>query len=278
MELTETQKLANLLGPAYQVEEKISEHQGSVLIKASDREGRSVAVKIAKNRTSAAGLKSEAEILMQLKHPNIVGLIKDGTNSDPAFIVLEYLDGQMFAEMVPSPQGLPWQNMEPIFLQLCDAIETAHDFGVFHLDLKPTNIFLARGTLEADVVKVIDFGIALNSLGNHPSRTNSLGTPGFAAPEQILRNQAETVPDHRADIYALGAILGFLLSGSRLFEGREKDVILKNQLHEKITIPQGSELAQESGVRTIVQKCLSFDPRDRYQNVAELSDDVVATL
>lgn len=266
--------LQNLISQYAQIE-LISHHTHTEIFKVSDKIGHLSALKVAVSTEGIAALKRESGILEQLQHPNIVALIRNKTEQDPAHLVLEYLEGQTIDEIIPAGPGLFWQNMEPLFLQLCDAIEMAHDFGILHLDLKPRNILLARGPLGSDVVKVIDFGIGSSQMTSEGGLT-SLGTPGFAAPEQILHKQKNTPVDHRADIYALGAILGFLLSGSRLFEGDTKDAILNNQLHERLIYPETSELARHSEVSAIVKKCLAFDPSSRYQMVADLSDAVIS--
>ncbi|WP_166647217.1 protein kinase domain-containing protein [Prosthecobacter fusiformis] len=152
----------------------------------------------------------EARLLARLQHPHIVAVYDFGRNaSGHLFIVMEYVEGTSLLEIMKA-ERLPLSKILEVTAQVCEALQFAHDQGVIHRDIKPTNILIdVRGS-----VRVADFGLAKLAVASQPLTTRSrtglvMGTPGYAAPEQ-RRGDADL--DHRADIFSLGVTLYEMLT------------------------------------------------------------------
>jgi serine/threonine protein kinase len=216
----------------------------------------------------------EVQLARGLSHPNIVRVYDGGlTDDDQAYLVMEYLTGRNLSEFVPEG-GLGLELAIELFVQLCDGVEAVHAAGLLHRDLKPSNVFIneTRWGLNA---KVLDFGLArradsraANSLTNERA---VLGTAGYLAPEQI---DIKTEPDHRADIYALGALLAFMVAGQNPFTAPTKIATLHRQLHEG---PSAKLLAQLTPprLREIVEQAVARVPAQRFKSVAALREAVL---
>jgi serine/threonine protein kinase len=216
----------------------------------------------------------EVRLARELSHPNIVRVYDGGlTDDDQAYLVMEYLTGRNLAQFVPEG-GLGLALALELFVQLCDGVEAVHAAGLIHRDLKPSNVFVTetRWGLNA---KVLDFGLArradskaANSLTGERS---VLGTAGYLAPEQI---DIKTEPDHRADIYALGALLSYMIIGQNPFVGPTKIATLHRQLHDG---PSPALLARLTPprLREIVEQAVALVPSRRFPSVAALREAVL---
>ena len=215
----------------------------------------------------------EVRLARQLSHPNIVRVYDGGlTDDDQAYLVMEYLTGRNLDEFVPET-GLGLPLAIELFVQLCDGVEAVHAAGLLHRDLKPSNVFVneTRWGLNA---KVLDFGLARradSTAANSLTRERSvLGTAGYLAPEQI---DVATEPDHRADIYALGALLAFMVAGQNPFRAATKIATLHRQLHDGPAPEVLVRLAPR--VREIVEQAVAREPGRRYPSVAALREAVL---
>ena len=216
----------------------------------------------------------EVRLARGLSHPNIVRVYDGGlTDDDQAYLVMECLSGRNLAEYVPEG-GLGLELALELFVQLCDGVEAVHAAGLLHRDLKPSNVFIneTRWGLNA---KVLDFGLArradskaANSLTGERS---VLGTAGYLAPEQI---DLRTEPDHRADIYALGVLLAFMVVGQNLFVGPSNIATLHRQLNEG-PAPAVLERLAPPRLREIVERAVARDPQRRFPSVAALREAVL---
>ena len=211
----------------------------------------------------------EAKLLSQLNHANVVSVIDFGnTETGMIYMVMEYLVGSTLGEVVPKDQGLPLARTVQLMRQACAGIGAAHRCNLVHRDLKPDNIFVSRDAAGDELVKVLDFGIARMLEGEQHTRLTQtgllMGTPGFIAPEQI---EATSEADARADVYALGAILYFMLTGRRPYHGATPHSILAQQLQEPPEVELG--LLGES-LTAVVLKGMHRDPEARYASAGEL--------
>jgi len=202
-------------------------------------------------------------MLARLAHPGIARLLDAGVGpGGQPYLVLEYIDGQPIDEYATSHQLTVSQRLE-LILQVADAVSHAHANLIVHRDLKPSNILVTTdGT-----VKLLDFGIAklLDAKAVTVEGSHVL-TPEFAAPEQATGDVVTTA----TDVYALGVLLYLLLSGRHpTAEGCHTALETLRALHERqpVPLPLGD-------LGTIVDKALHKDPRERYQTVAELADDL----
>jgi eukaryotic-like serine/threonine-protein kinase len=170
----------------------------------------------------------EARILARLKHPNAVIVYDTGMVGDLRYIELEYLEGKTLRERLTSGQPCPLPWVEWVLREVCLVLARAHDLGIVHLDLKPTNIIITSDPVSRqEQIKVLDFGIAMIIGGETADATapalrmdRAIGTPGYSSPEQfaIHGDEVTRVPiDHRSDLYSLGVILYEMLTGARPF-------------------------------------------------------------
>jgi len=211
----------------------------------------------------------EVELTSQLTHPCSVAVFDYGHNADGRFYyVMEYLGGginlgQLVRAHGPQPSG----RVVSILIQVCGALAEAHARGFSHRDIKPENIILCERGGIPDVPKVVDFGLAKDFTNESGQSTELImATPHYVAPEVI--QAAGTGPS--ADLYALGAVAYFILTGRPPFEG-ELGEVLRQHLTAKPRPP--SELANLApGLETVILRLLEKDPAARFASALELAD------
>jgi serine/threonine-protein kinase len=210
----------------YTLEEKLGEGGMGVVYRATHAMlRRPAAIKLLlPERTAAADLarfEREVQLTSRLCHPNTISIFDYGRSAGGVFYyVMEYLDGFDLERLVDAEGALPPARVIHILSQASGALSEAHALGLIHRDIKPANIILTERVDEPDVVKVVDFGLVktLGSSHSDPAVTNvdSIpGTPMYLAPEAIATPEAV---DARSDLYALGAVGYFLLTGKHVFE------------------------------------------------------------
>jgi len=197
--------------------------------------GRLVAVKllrsgVASNRKAVSRLVREAMMVSKLGHENIVRVDDVGIDEHgSAYIAMELLRGESLAQWVDRCGPMPWSDVAEIATQICSALSAAHAVGVVHRDLKPANVFADRGDDKRWRCTLLDFGLCTGGRGTPLPLTEAgvlLGTPGYAAPEQI---RGEVV-DGRADLYGLACVMVELLTGRSAFEGENRQALIAAQL------------------------------------------------
>ena len=268
------------VGP-FQILELIGEGGSAAVFRASRPAGSGeqlVALKVLRASVLSSDgerrFRREQAILAQLTHPNVARLIEGGVdNSSHAYIAMELVDGEPItraaaARALGIDERLEW------FLTLCRAIDAAHLALVVHCDLKPSNILVDRD----GVLKVLDFGIARlidASREDQPTRTIAL-TPEYAAPEQFHLGP----PRISVDVYALGVILGELLTGQRLGASFGKPPSVAVQDADAPPAPAGLPRAEvlarklSGDLDAIVTMATEHDAASRYRSVAALAEDV----
>ena len=225
-----------------------------------------------RNGDEARRFVREVELARGLSHPNIVKVYDGGlTEDDQLYLVMECLEGRNLADHVGDTGPLPFVQALPLFVQLCDGVEAVHAAGLLHRDLKPSNVFVTR-TRKGLAIKVLDFGLArqadtsANSLLMHDT---VLGTAGYLAPEQI---DLGFTPDQRADVYALGALLAFILVGANPFKAPTMLATLQQQMEG----PSRELLAElPAKLAEVIRKALAPLPAQRYANVSALREAVL---
>jgi serine/threonine-protein kinase len=197
-----------------------------------------------------------------------VGNLPDGT----PFIVMEYLAGKDLADHLHHEGPLPISVAVEYIMQACEALAAAHSHGIVHRDIKPENLFLTRQAQGMQIIKVLDFGISKIALPRGKRdlvRTQmALGSPVYMSPEQIRRSDQV---DARSDIWAIGCVLFELLTGVTAFD--EPSLLeLSAAILEREPVPLLTLRPDASPeLENVVLRCLSKNPDDRYQNVAELT-------
>jgi eukaryotic-like serine/threonine-protein kinase len=259
----------------YEILDRIGEGGMGVVYLARDRElGREVALKVLRTPEPSAEERDrilrEARILASLEHPGIapvhdVGVLADGR----VFYVMKRVRGERLDSLAISAR--PRTELLRLFRQVCDAVAFAHAAGVIHRDLKPQNVMLGA----FGEVLVLDWGVA--KLRGHPVEATDassvqptgedtapgavMGTPGYMAPEQLTGRSAEV--DERADVFGLGGILCFLLTGN----------------HPPAGFPEGERwLAVPTSLRAICERARAPVPELRYRSASELAADVANYL
>ncbi len=263
------------LGGRYELLERLGEGGMSTVYKAFDHNlRRTVAVKVihphlVDDEDFVRRFQSEARAVARLRHPNIVQVFDFATEGELHYMVLEYIPGETLQQRLEhyreQGRGMPWRQAVRIVWAIADALAYAHRQGMIHRDIKPANILL-RPSGEPVLT---DFGLA--RLVDATTRTRTgvvLGTMAYMAPEQ-LRGQPI---DHRADIYALGAVLFEALTGRRPYDGDNIAEILGQHLRADIPDPRTWVPDLPPALSHLVQRALAKAPEQRFAQTDEFRD------
>ncbi|MDA2913796.1 serine/threonine protein kinase [Acidobacteriia bacterium AH_259_A11_L15] len=223
---------------------------------------------------------SEALVTRQLQHPNIVRVEDaDETEDGQPFAVMEYVPGESLAQTIASQGPLQPPRALHIAAQVCAALAVAHQRGIIHRDIKPDNLLLSPQPDGAELVKVLDFGIAkvkeeagLSLPGATPTKTGFfMGTPEYASPEQALGKKGGEL-DFRTDLYSLGVVLYEMLTGEVPFSGDTPMGILLQHINNRPPSPRElkPELDLPQAVVSIVMKALEKDRDHRFPSADEM--------
>ena len=243
--------------------------------------GREVAIKVlpeslAKDPEALARFQVEARALAALSHPNILGIHDLDTDNGVSFAVMELLEGETLRDKLKDGSPLPLRKAVEYSREIARGLSAAHEKGIVHRDLKPENIFITKD----ERVKILDFGLAkrtekiasedetsapTESKGTEPGTV--MGTVGYMAPEQVRGLPV----DHRADIFAFGAILYELLTGKRAFKGPTAGDTMTAILRDEPPELSQTNANIPAGLERIVRHCLEKSPEARAQSAHDLA-------
>jgi len=261
----------------YTLEEKIgSGGMGSVYKARHAMLRRPTAIKLMDQTNpsdhASARFEQEAQLTARLTHPNTITIYDYGRTEDGTFFyVMEYLEGIDLQTLVAHFGVQPEGRAIYILRQVCESLAEAHSISLIHRDIKPANILLTRKAALADFVKVLDFGLAKTTkdANLHLTAANMIvGTPQYLAPEGFT---SPNLLDARGDIYAVGAVGYFLMTGCTVFEGNSLVDICQQQM---LAIPiapserSGRKLAVD--FEQVLLRCLAKRPEDRPRDMSEL--------
>jgi serine/threonine-protein kinase len=211
----------------------------------------------------------EAKAAGRLNHPNIVTVYDVGNSADTAFIAMEFLEGRELRDILDDGHRLPVGQVLDIAAQVAMGLAYAHEHGIVHRDVKPSNIMLVRD----GHVKITDFGIArMQSSAVRTQIGMILGSPKYMSPEQVLGK----LTDQRSDVFSLGVMLYEMLTGQPPFIGENVNAIMYQTLN--LVPPPPSTLNPEvpASLDLICANALAKVLDERYQNAREFADDMRA--
>jgi serine/threonine-protein kinase len=234
-------------------------------------------------RVMVERFRREAQASASLRSPHTINLYDFGVASDGTFfLVMEMLEGLDLETLVARFGPQPADRTVHLINQACESLEEAHTRGLIHRDIKPSNIFACRMGLAVDFVKVLDFGL-VKALGEGEKQDVMLtapnataGTPAYMAPEMVL---GTTRVDHRADIYALGCVAYWLLTGRLVFEApNAMQVMIQHANAVPLAPSVRVELPIPPAIDAVVLSCLAKNPDDRPRSARELATRLGAAI
>ncbi len=244
---------------------------------------RAVAIKLLRSHQSSphalARFEREVRATSELTHPNTIRVFDFGVTDDGLwYYAMELLSGETIAELMDRKGPLPFLRAVKLLRQACRALAEAHARGIVHRDIKPDNLFLTTLGGEPDFIKVLDFGIAkliredLMESSHVTVEGSLLGTPAYMSPEQFEGH----VVDARTDVFSLGAVLFFMLTGSPPYRGSSLTLIRAAHF---APIERPSSLTSDpipSELEDIILRCLEREPTLRYPEAGELDKALAA--
>ncbi|MBO8167836.1 MAG: Stk1 family PASTA domain-containing Ser/Thr kinase [Thermoanaerobacteraceae bacterium] len=262
------------LGGRYEIIEKIGAGGMAVVYKGRDTLlNRIVTVKVLREQFASdedfvRRFRREAQAVASLSHPNIVSIYDVGQQDGLHYLVIEYVQGKTLKEYIRENAPLDLEEAVDIAIQICDALEHAHENNIIHRDIKPQNILLT----PAGRVKVTDFGIARASTAATVTYTGSIvGSVHYLSPEQAKGEAA----DEKSDIYAAGVVLYEMLTGKLPYSGETPITIALKHIQD--TPPPPRELREDvlpPMLEEIVFRAMEKDYQLRYDSAAEMRADL----
>ena len=254
----------------YKINEKLGEGgMGEVYLADDLKLDRKVAIKflpehLTKDKDNVERFEMEAKAAASLNHPNIVTIHDVIEEDDQICIVMEHVDGKSLREVI-NEYNLGLDKTIDVISQLSEGLSKAHKAGIVHRDIKPENIIIDQDAR----VKILDFGLAkLKGVSKLTKETSTLGTIHYMSPEQLQGKEV----DNRSDIWSLGVVLYELLTGEVPFTGDYEQAVSYAILNENLK-PVVHKDTPEELIR-IIEKCLTKNPDDRYQNAFAIKDDL----
>jgi len=278
--------IGSVIADRYHVIRKLGEGgMGQVYLAEHVKMGRMSAIKVMTqalaNDIDAVGrFNREAANASKMSHPNIAAIYDFGeTPEGLIYLAMEFVEGESLTKLCEALGALPAPRAADIARQVASALEAAHERGIVHRDLKPDNIMISRGRDGADLVKVVDFGIAkaAEGAGQKVTRTGLVvGTPEYMSPEQLT---GDTL-DGRSDLYALALVTFNMLTGMLPFTGQTtQEALLKRLTDRPLSLAEArSDLVWPPALQAVLDRALSRLASDRYQHASEFGDAIVAAV
>jgi serine/threonine protein kinase len=217
-----------------------------------------------------AVLLSEARMVSQLRHPNIVPIFEAGEQDGDLYLVFEYVPGKNLADYLKISGGLTPVKAIAILHPILDAIAHAHAAGLIHRDLKPSNILIN----EDGMPRVMDFGISAFVEAPTKDVEDFSGTPAYMAPEYISHREIS----ERTDVFAAGLVFYELLTGQRAIQGRGVFQVMNQIANENVILPKDGSVVLDDQIASILYKALARDPQSRYESAEMMRDALDAYL
>jgi serine/threonine protein kinase len=242
--------------------------QGVVLLATDPELGRKVAIKVlrpsAAMLTDSGQLVEEARVVSQLQHPNIVTLYEMGQHHGLPYLVFEYVDGESLADLIAREGALPCSNAVILMSQILSGVVVAHEHGVVHRDLSPSNILITNDYIP----KITDFGL---STQNQPRQDgNVVGSLRYMSPERLYGEAG----DAASDVFALGAIFFEMLVGRHLIDGDDQMAVMHKLVSGFFEEPSRYNPRIEPLIDKVVGTALQSDRAFRYVDARAMKSDL----
>jgi serine/threonine-protein kinase len=259
----------------YELSELLARSGMASIFKAVDLDtGRVVALKVPHLHLEgdiafAERFKREQQIGERLEHPGIIKVFAPKGKRSRSYIAMELVEGRSLRALLKDEKPFPVERAVALTLELGEALAYLHANGVVHRDLKPENVLVGPD----GHAKLLDFGIALDESARRltwAGLSNAVGTPDYMAPEQAKGRRG----DVRTDIYALGTMLFEMLTGELPFVGGSAESLLRSKSTDEPRPPRDIVPTLEPAFEEIVLHALEREPRDRYQRIADMLDDL----
>jgi serine/threonine-protein kinase len=279
-------RLIELLGSGGMGEVWLAKHRmlarpAAIKLIRSERLGIGSADSTQTSETVLRRFEREAQATASLNSPHTVELYDFGRTADGTFYyVMELLDGVNLETLVSQFGPQPPERVAHLLEQACDSLADAHHSGLIHRDIKPANIYACRKGLRHDVAKVLDFGLVKATTdkkatdGRLTVEGITTGTPAYIAPESGLGN---TDIDGRADLYSLGCVGYWLLTGELVFDSESPMKMVVDHVHTApAPISERTEIDIPEKLERAIMRCLEKNADDRPQTASELAEELVA--
>jgi serine/threonine protein kinase len=282
--------LSDLVGQVvadrYHVVKKLGEGgMGQVYLAEHVKMGRRSAIKVMNpsmvhDPDAVARFNREASNASRITHPNVCAIYDFGeTPEGLIYLAMEYIEGEALTDLLEREGALKVPRAVHIFRQVADALQAAHDLGIVHRDLKPDNIMLTKNKSGADVVKVVDFGIAKAVSGDESGQKVTktglvVGTPEFMSPEQLSGDKL----DGRSDLYSLALVFYKMLTADLPFKADSvQETMIKRLTDEPAKLAATRpDLTFPTGLQEVLDNALARTPVDRYQTVSKFAQDAAS--
>ncbi len=264
--------IGRLLDNRYEILETIGVGGMAVVYKARDhRLKRLVAIKILKDEFSQDDefrrrFNAESQAVASMSHPNIVSVYDVSDTDGLNYIVMELIDGITLKQYMERRGLMNWRESLHFSLQICKALEHAHEKGIVHRDIKPHNIMV----LKDGSVKVADFGIARMASAQHTLTREALGSVHYISPEQAKGGQT----DCRSDIYSLGVVMYEMLVGKVPFDGETPVAVALQHINGNALAPRELNPEVPEGLEQITLHAMTASLEERYASAAEMLSDL----
>ena len=266
--------------PGYRIEKKLGAGaMATVFLAKQVSLDRWVAVKVLPRKYSSdpkfiERFYKEGRAAAKLNDQHIVGALDVGQAGEHHYFVMEYVDGDTVHERIESARRMPEREAISLVMQVARALKHAHEKGFIHRDIKPKNIMISK----AGVAKLADLGLARAVSDREAAEAEAgkaFGTPYYISPEQA-RGVLEITP--AADIYGLGATFYHMVTGRVPFEGKNPTEVMQRHLRDPLTPPDQLAPDLSQGTALVIEMMMAKDARDRYQNAAQLIEDLEAVM
>jgi eukaryotic-like serine/threonine-protein kinase len=275
--------IGSVIAERYHISKKLGEGgMGAVYLGEHVKMGRKSAIKVmsasmSNDAEAIARFNREAMNASRINHPNVCAIYDFGETADGlVYLAMEFIEGGSLGDVLDREGTLTLKRAADILLQTAEALQAAHDLGIVHRDLKPDNIMLARGRDGADLVKVVDFGIAKAMSGEEGQQVTKtglvVGTPEYMSPEQLSGDKL----DGRSDTYSLALVFYRMVTGTFPFQAESAQEMMIKRLTDD-PLPLGAarpDVVFPTALEQTVRHALGRMPGERYASAVEFAREL----